>query len=178
MTHEIRSNAGAERTRSARGLGWLAGVVLLVSSLGAYGQAPAASGDAAAPLSAEELTKLVGPIALYPDDLVAIVLPAVVVAPILAIERRQSRVGAADLVVAVLVFVLAANGRRGATNAGPVGGLMMVAWSGAGLGAPLLLGTLADARLGLAFALVAGTMGLAAAGIATSRRAARATAAG
>ncbi len=76
MTHEIRSNAGAERTRSARGLGWLAGVVLLVSSLGAYGQAPAASGDAAAPLSAEELTKLVGPIALYPDDLVAIVLPA------------------------------------------------------------------------------------------------------
>ena len=39
----------------------------------------------------------------------AIVLPAVVVAPILAIERRQSRVGAADLVVAVLVFVLVAS---------------------------------------------------------------------
>ncbi len=86
--------------------------------------------------------------------------------------------GVGRAAVNTLVFVLAANGRRGATNAGPVGGLMMVAWSGAGLGAPLLLGTLADARLGLAFALVAGTMGLAAAGIATSRRAARATAAG
>ena len=58
MTHEIRSNAGAERTRSARGLGWLAGVVLLVSSLGAYGQAPAASGDAAAPLSAADIRGL------------------------------------------------------------------------------------------------------------------------
>ncbi len=33
-------------------------------------------GGAAPPLSAEELSKLVGPIALYPDDLVAIILPA------------------------------------------------------------------------------------------------------
>ena len=76
MTHDIRSNAGAERTRSARWLGWLAGVFLLVSSLGAGGQAPAAPGGATEAPSAEELAKLVGPIALYPDDLVAIVLPA------------------------------------------------------------------------------------------------------
>jgi hypothetical protein len=40
-------------------------------------QAPAASGSAApAPPSPEELERLVGPIALYPDDLVAIILPA------------------------------------------------------------------------------------------------------
>ena len=39
-------------------------------------QAPAAPGGASAPLSAEQLSKLVGPIALYPDDLVAIILPA------------------------------------------------------------------------------------------------------
>ena len=39
-------------------------------------QAPAAPGDAAPERSAEELEKLVGRIALYPDDLVAIILPA------------------------------------------------------------------------------------------------------
>ena len=39
-------------------------------------QAPAAPGGAAAALSAEELDKLVGRIALYPDDLVALILPA------------------------------------------------------------------------------------------------------
>ena len=54
----------------------LAAVMLLASALNAFAQAPAAKGGAAPPLSAEELTKLVGPIALYPDDLVAIILPA------------------------------------------------------------------------------------------------------
>jgi hypothetical protein len=39
-------------------------------------QAPAASGDAAQAPSPEQLDKLVGPIALYPDDLVAVILPA------------------------------------------------------------------------------------------------------
>jgi hypothetical protein len=39
-------------------------------------QAPAAVSAAAVEISAEELEKLVGPIALYPDDLVAIILPA------------------------------------------------------------------------------------------------------
>ena len=39
-------------------------------------QAPAASGNAAEAPSPEALEKLVGPIALYPDDLVAIILPA------------------------------------------------------------------------------------------------------
>jgi len=42
----------------------------------AAAQAPAASGNAAEAPSPEALEKLVGPIALYPDDLVAIILPA------------------------------------------------------------------------------------------------------
>ncbi|MGZ9059541.1 MAG: DUF3300 domain-containing protein, partial [Burkholderiaceae bacterium] len=42
-----------------------------------FAQAPAASGDAPPPAATpEQLEKLVGPIALYPDDLVAIILPA------------------------------------------------------------------------------------------------------
>ena len=48
----------------------------MLFSASALAQAPAAQGGAAPPLSAEELSKLVGPIALYPDDLVAIILPA------------------------------------------------------------------------------------------------------
>ena len=39
-------------------------------------QAPALQGGAAPPMATEELEKLVAPIALYPDDLVAIILPA------------------------------------------------------------------------------------------------------
>jgi hypothetical protein len=53
-------------------------IALILAPLGAA-QAPAASGNAAqaaqAPQAAE-LEKLVGPIALYPDDLVTIILPA------------------------------------------------------------------------------------------------------
>jgi hypothetical protein len=51
------------------------GLALLFAT-GAFAQAPAAAGGATPPQSAEELDKLVGPIALYPDDLVAIILPA------------------------------------------------------------------------------------------------------
>ncbi|VXB10252.1 conserved exported hypothetical protein [Burkholderia sp. 8Y] len=55
--------------------------VLLVTSALACGthvlaQAPAASAPPPAAMSSAELDKLVGPIALYPDDLVAIILPA------------------------------------------------------------------------------------------------------
>ena len=52
---------------------------LVVASFAAtsFAQAPAASGDAPPPAATpEQLEKLVGPIALYPDDLVAIILPA------------------------------------------------------------------------------------------------------
>jgi hypothetical protein len=48
----------------------------LIGAQPAAAQAPAASGDAAQAPSPEELERLVGPIALYPDDLVAIILPA------------------------------------------------------------------------------------------------------
>ncbi|MGZ9057900.1 MAG: DUF3300 domain-containing protein, partial [Burkholderiaceae bacterium] len=66
--------------RSARLLGWREiACALVVASLAAtsHAQAPAASGNAPPPAaSPEQLEKLVGPIALYPDDLVAIILPA------------------------------------------------------------------------------------------------------
>lgn len=52
----------------------LIAAVVLFSAV-AYAQAPAATGDAAPPLSTAELDELVGPIALYPDDLIAIILP-------------------------------------------------------------------------------------------------------
>lgn len=50
--------------------------VALAVSQGVQAQAPAVAGSAVAAPSAEELDSLVGPIALYPDDLVGIVLPA------------------------------------------------------------------------------------------------------
>ena len=40
-----------------------------------FAQAPAAGGGAAPAMSAAQLDKLVGPIALYPDDLIGIILP-------------------------------------------------------------------------------------------------------
>lgn len=58
---------------------WAAFVALALAMLlstTASAQAPAATGGAAQALPATELEKLVGPIALYPDDLVAIILPA------------------------------------------------------------------------------------------------------
>jgi Protein of unknown function (DUF3300) len=54
----------------------VATTLAIVFAAHAVGQAPVAEGGAVASVSAEELEKLVGPIALYPDDLVAIVLPA------------------------------------------------------------------------------------------------------
>ena len=54
----------------------LATCVALICAPLTAAQAPAASGNAAQAPSPAELEKLVGPIALYPDDLVAIILPA------------------------------------------------------------------------------------------------------
>jgi hypothetical protein len=63
-----------------RTLGWRdIACAFMIASFAAtsYAQAPAASGNAPAPAATpEQLEKLVGPIALYPDDLVAIILPA------------------------------------------------------------------------------------------------------
>ena len=58
------------------GLAALAACVALIAAPLAVAQAPAASGNAAEAPSPEELENLVGRIALYPDDLVAIILPA------------------------------------------------------------------------------------------------------
>src|SRR5688572_12341099 len=67
-------------TRSARWLAPRVWLTLLVLALGAGATAlhPASAQEAQAVqiASADQLDELVGPIALYPDDLVAIVLPA------------------------------------------------------------------------------------------------------
>ena len=54
------------------------GVLAALASTGTMAQAPAASQgvSAAAPFSEQELEQLVAPFALYPDDLVALILPA------------------------------------------------------------------------------------------------------
>lgn len=49
---------------------------MALAGVSAHAQAPAASGGGAAPIPAAELDKLVAPIALYPDDLIGIILPA------------------------------------------------------------------------------------------------------
>lgn len=54
----------------------VAAFAAFVFTVSVFAQAPAAPAGAASPPSAEELDKLVGPIALYPDDLIAIILPA------------------------------------------------------------------------------------------------------
>ena len=72
----LRTPATADRRSLSRWFELLVGAVLLVFAMGAVAQAPAAPGGAAPPMPSEELAKLVGPIALYPDDLVAIILPA------------------------------------------------------------------------------------------------------
>src|SRR5258708_2677202 len=76
MTNPSHSPATTDRRTQSRWPALLAGFVSLVFALNVVAQAPAAPGGVAPPPSAEELDKLVGPIALYPDDLVAIILPA------------------------------------------------------------------------------------------------------
>jgi hypothetical protein len=76
MTNRSHSPAIENRRSHSSWLALLAGFVSLLFALNVVAQAPAAPGGVAPPPSAEELDKLVGPIALYPDDLVAIILPA------------------------------------------------------------------------------------------------------
>jgi hypothetical protein len=71
MLNNFRALATMNRRSPSRWLELLAGTVLLVFALNAVAQAPAAP-----PQAGEDLTALVGRIALYPDDLVAIILPA------------------------------------------------------------------------------------------------------
>ncbi|MFT3849945.1 MAG: DUF3300 domain-containing protein [Propionivibrio sp.] len=70
-THRSSLAAGSKQF-----LGVLLIAVHVFFSSVALAQAPAASGDAAPALTTAELDRLVGPIALYPDDLIAIILPS------------------------------------------------------------------------------------------------------
>ncbi len=76
MLNSPRTTGAGSRESPSRWLGRAAGIVLLACAMNTVAQAPAAAGGAAPPQSSEALDKLVGPIALYPDDLVAIILPA------------------------------------------------------------------------------------------------------
>jgi hypothetical protein len=78
MTKKFEPLAPPYRRSRSRWLALMAGVVLGVTAVSgtAQAQAPAAATGAANPAAAEDLVNLVGPIALYPDDLVAIILPA------------------------------------------------------------------------------------------------------
>ena len=67
------SNLAVERRCSLIGI-FLAFWMMLAGAV-AYAQAPAASGGVAPATDPAQLDQLVGPIALYPDDLVGIILP-------------------------------------------------------------------------------------------------------
>ena len=66
----------ARKGTRSRWSSFVAASLAIMFAAHAIAQAPAAMGAAVAARSAKELDQLVGPIALYPDDLVAIVLPA------------------------------------------------------------------------------------------------------
>lgn len=78
MTKRFVPLAAPGRLHRSRWLALMAGVVFGVTAVSGtvQAQAPAAATGAANVLAAEDLSNLVGPIALYPDDLVSIILPA------------------------------------------------------------------------------------------------------
>jgi hypothetical protein len=78
MTKRNEPLAQSGRQRRSRLLAWMTGVVMGITTLGGAVQAqvPAAGTGASNSVAAEDLSQLVGPIALYPDDLIAIILPA------------------------------------------------------------------------------------------------------
>jgi hypothetical protein len=76
MTHRYPTHATAHRRRHSPWVRlWMAFSALLFA-LHAMAQAPAAATGAAAPPADNAMDDLVGRIALYPDDLVSIILPA------------------------------------------------------------------------------------------------------
>ncbi len=76
MLKTFRRSASADCRGLSRWMQRCAGAVLFAFALNALAQAPASPAGAAPPMSAQDLADLVGRIALYPDDLVAIILPA------------------------------------------------------------------------------------------------------
>jgi hypothetical protein len=73
MNSFFRKPAGERRQSPPSLLGSF--LVLWMAAFGALAQAPAVSGGGAPAMSAAQIDQLVGPIALYPDDLVGIILP-------------------------------------------------------------------------------------------------------
>ncbi len=76
MSNPVRILINVDRPGRATWAALLTAFVLLVVAMQSFAQAPTAAGGAAPPPSTTEMDYLVGPIALYPDDLVAIILPA------------------------------------------------------------------------------------------------------
>jgi hypothetical protein len=76
MMNVRRNFTLANRQGASRRSDLLVIVALFVFAMNAFAQAPAASAGTAQAPSGQEIATLVGPIALYPDDLVAIILPA------------------------------------------------------------------------------------------------------
>ena len=76
MLNTFRRSTSADCRGLSRWMQRCAGAVLFAFALNALAQAPASPAGAAPPMSAQDLADLVGRIALYPDDLVAIILPA------------------------------------------------------------------------------------------------------
>jgi len=76
MTNYLLALAPPARRSRLAWAALLVATALVVPASQANAQAPAAPAAAAPTPTAEEIDKLVGPIALYPDDLVAIILPA------------------------------------------------------------------------------------------------------
>jgi hypothetical protein len=76
MTNHLRNLTCADRRGRSPWTALLAAFALLVFAMNSIAQAPAAPAGAAPPLDEAQMDYLVGPIALYPDDLVAIILPA------------------------------------------------------------------------------------------------------
>jgi hypothetical protein len=76
MKNSFRNRTYLEHPSRPPWAALLAGIVSLVFAMHAVAQAPTATASAATATAAEQLDALVGPIALYPDDLIAIILPA------------------------------------------------------------------------------------------------------
>jgi hypothetical protein len=76
MTHRYLTRANVQRRERSPWAALLMAIAALALALQAMAQAPAAPVAAAALPADAQLDTLVGPIALYPDDLVAVILPA------------------------------------------------------------------------------------------------------
>ena len=76
MTTIFSARTCIRNSGSPRWMALVAVFAALVFAAQVMAQAPAATGGVASVPSAEALDKLVGRIALYPDDLVAVILPA------------------------------------------------------------------------------------------------------